>query len=201
MTVVRATVEIHHPDLGGVGTNTWHIESTGVLPGTLAGADDMVEAIEAFYFACTTLFPAGAFYRFNGELQGVGPDLGSTGADTAWEVEGTEAGVILPPAVALVVGWRTGTGGRMGKGRTFLGPMHNSTLDADGTPAPASIASAQGAADALIATSVAHADAHLGVWSEGRSGHATLPDADPEFRAFTSAAIRDVFASLRSRRD
>lgn len=201
MTILRATIEISSADLGGTGTNTWHVESTGVLPGSLAGADDMMGELETFYTAIAPLFHSDTDLTFDGELQGVGPDQGVLASGTPWATIGSASGASLPPATCLVVGWRTGAGGRMGKGRTFLGPLTDVALNSDGKPTATAVTDTQTAADALVAASIAHADAHLGVWSGGRVGHETLPPADPEFRPFLSAHIRTIFASLRSRRD
>lgn len=201
MPLYRGTVEIDYADFGGTGTNSWHLRTqTGGID-TVAEANGLMEIVEDFYTACTGIFPDTAAFRFSGELQGVGPEEGETINVDPFTTVGGGAGDSLPPANCIVVGWRTNSGGRMGKGRTFLGPIHVFCLDTNGTPKEASLTIVRNAAADLVEASDTFGNGALGVWSKGRAAGGGLPAAAPAFRDFTGYAVRNIFAVLRSRRD
>lgn len=201
MALARVSVRITHPNLGGDGANVWHLRTTGADLPTSSEVEGLLGIVEDFYTAVAAIFPDTAAFIWDGTAAGVGPDEGDSFAGTGWTVVGATAGQILPPANAIVVGWRTSTGGRMGRGRTFLGPIVPAAAQTDGTIDTAELATVRAAAAALVAASEGFANGALGVWSEGRSGHPSLPDADAAFRDFVGTVTRDLFAVLRSRRD
>lgn len=201
MALMRATVTIQHPALGGVGTNTWHIRTSTGVPIIEADGNRLMGLIEDFYTANASLFPDTAAFQFNGELQGVGPEEGESSTIDDWTTVGAVAGGNMPPAVALCVGWKTLSGGRMGKGRTFLGPLATNVCAADGTPSATALGTARTAAQNLVAASLADGNGAVGIWSNGRAASGGNPAAPPAFRDIAATATRNVFASLRSRRD
>jgi hypothetical protein len=90
-----------------------------------------------------------------------------------------------------VVGWRTASATRAGRGRTFLGPIGSGALDSDGTIKSDTLDAVRTAAQDLVADSLGFGNGALVVYS---------PTHDIA-RDFTASAVRDQFAVLRSRRD
>lgn len=176
---------------GSPGANVWHPRWDGDLGGSaqLAG---LLEDLEAFYTAIALLFPPTWSANFDGEITGLGDDLGDSATYEAWSVVGTaNTGNFLPPSNQMLVSWRTGSGGRRGRGRTFLGPVAVAVSDAVGTPTTGAIDVVQDAADALIAASSDPGNGAWGVYSR----------VDGVVRDFVTALVPDEFAVLRSRRD
>ena len=96
-----------------------------------------------------------------------------------------------PPATALVVGWRTSSASRAGRGRTFLSPLTAAAVEGDGTVSGTQLAAVRGAAQTLIDSSTTEGDGAFGVYSQSQS----------LLRDFVSVRVQDKFAVLRSRRD
>lgn len=186
--LARAVVTLNNGILGGTGTNTWHIR-TAEAP--LPAMNQLMEYVRTFYETVDADYAQGTAIKFDGEVIGVGPDEGESMQGDVWQVDGTGNPKALPPSQCVVIGWRTNSGGRQGRGRTFCGPLCEATCENDGTPTPASLQAFREAADALVASSQEALDGALGVWS--REGQV--------FRDFTSAVVHDQYGSLRSRRD
>lgn len=188
---------MNHPVLGGTGTNTWHARTSGPLPGAEADLEDLADMLNSFYVGVSTVMPVGTAIGFSGEWQEVMSEDPDFVSNPPWTIgAGGNAGP-LPAHCALVVGWRTSAGGRTGRGRTFVGPLGNSALQTDGTIDTTKLTEVRAAATALVAASSAFDNGAFGVYS--RDALATVPA--PVFRDFTGTVTRDVFASLRSRRD
>lgn len=192
MATWRAVVRINNATLGGTGTNTWHMRESGTGLGVHDHLNNIMGWVEDFYTAVQGSFDGATSFVFSGELLGLGAAEGDVQTVDPWTVAGADAGPSLPPANAVVVGWRTDSGGRQGRGRTFLGPMASSSAEADGTIKPAHLAGIRAGAAALVEESDSFDDGALGVYS--REGGGVLRD-------FTSSRVRDTFAMLRSRRD
>lgn len=189
MPIWKATVTLNNPDLGGTGTNTWHVRTdTGE---GLVALNPMAATLEDFYTAILDIYTQQTFVRFDGEWAGVGADEGDFLQGTDWEVQGQDSGGGMPPSQCVVVGWRTDSGGRRGKGRTFLGPLGKAGLETNGTPSSAMLTQIRGAATALVDDSAGLGNGAFGVYSK----------EDSLIRDFTSSNVRDIYASLRSRRD
>jgi hypothetical protein len=150
-----------------------------------------VEAINDFYTACLAYYQGGA--------QIVGPDeitAGIEGGEPTFEaVDGFTLGPVagtstLAPVLQAVVGWRTTSATRSGRGRTFVGPLAVAASDADGTPAAGFLTALQNGAQAIVAHNDGVDTGAVGVWSPTQN----------LFRDITGFRIRDVFAVLRSRR-
>jgi hypothetical protein len=102
-----------------------------------------------------------------------------------------------PPALAIVVGWKTSSGTRRGRGRTFLGPVRSGTIQSDGTVSTTILGDLNAAATTLVNASLVDNGWAVGVYGQENAG-------DPGghvLRDFQGHKIRDVFAVLRSRRD
>lgn len=175
---------------GSPGRNTWHVRTDGDLVDgeQIAG---LIEDIQSFYEAINTLMHVNWSARFAGVVNGLGTDEGDTGTYPAWQVDGDATGDVLPTSNQIVVGWRASTGGRRGRGRTFLGPLQAVVLDPDGLPTQASIDVIQNAANNLVAASTGTLNGAVGVYSR----------TDGLVRDVVAATVRREFAVLRSRRD
>lgn len=175
---------------GSPGANVFHARTTGGA-GPSADLESMTEALHDFYTACAGLFNSTMSIRWLGEATGVGDDTGSVATSPSWTVVGTDSSSVAPPALAMLVNWRADTGGRSGRGKTFLGPLAASTMESNGTPAEGVRTTALTAAQDLIETSDTFANGALGIYSR----------VDNVFRDFISATVPNDFAVLRSRRD
>ncbi len=175
---------------GSPGVNVWHARADSIDQFN-ADFEDLSDILETFYGSFGSLVPAAVTFSFDGVVEGVGDDTGSTWTVPSWSVTGAQTGEFMPPADCLLISWRGATGGRSGRGRTFIGPLHESCLQDNGSPEEAKRAVLQGAADALISASSGFANGALGIYSR----------AQDTFRDFVAADVPNYFAVLRSRRD
>lgn len=175
---------------GSPGVNVFHARTTSGDASNFE-LEELTEALEAFYTQITECFPGAVTIRWGGEASGVGDDEGNTYTSPSWTVNGSGGIGWLPPANALIVNWRANTGGRRGRGRTFIGPLVGATNEQNGTPDETIRAELQGAATTLISASEGVLNGALGVYSR----------VDNVFRDFASADVPNKFAVLRSRRD
>lgn len=192
MPVYRATWTLDHPSLGGTGTNTWHARTISETdPGVLVDLNILNGMLGRFYTAIESVFAGGTVINFDGEWVEVGsedPDI-KQGDGNNLAVVGTAEP--LPPATALVVGWRTSSASRRGRGRTFLGPLSVVTLQDNGSPTEVARTQVEEAAADFVEEFDGAVNGAFGVWSV----------ADSVLRDFTQGRVANRFASLRSRRD
>lgn len=195
MPTTRCVVRISHPALGGDGTNTWHILLSGEEGSWLQEQGEGMAIVKEFYEGCSGVFPDTASFTWDGSGALVGAEEGQTLQSTAlyeWTTVGDGAGGVIPPANCIVVSWKTGVSGRHGMGRTFLGPIHNSALEANGTPTGAALAIVRDAAAELVGTANTDGpDGAPGVYSPAQNA----------WRHLVGSSVRDRFGVLRSRRD
>lgn len=111
-------------------------------------------------------------------------------------VVGTSVSSYAAPA-GISVAWRTGqiVNGRLLRGRTFLVPIGQSGLQADGTAASAALTAIGAAATALITSSAAASDWRLSVWHRPVGGTGGVSSV------VLTATVKDEIAVLRSRRN
>jgi len=190
VAIFRCPVTITYPGGGSPGVNIWHVD-TGSL-GAGPQIDQIMGNVQDFYTAIRTLLGQNTVLAFDGVAVDVATGLEVQA--TAWSVTGTLNTAYLPQATAIVVGWRTGTTDRSGIGRTFLGPFHLGSLDADGSIAAASLSTLRAAVAALVA-------ANQGEGDQDGSGLVVWSRRTQSARLITAGRIRDTFAVLRSRRD
>lgn len=165
--------------------------------GTAQQANDAVRAFFATaYGAAGTGLPTGVTLTFPTQIDilepGTGILLDAVPVSTTGPITGIDGGVYAAPA-GMCVTWRT-TGivnGQRVRGRTFLVPLGQSMMQADGTPSTTSVNNASSAAAALIA-----AAPELVVWHRPISVTAGGGEAHPVI----SANVRDTVAMLTSRR-
>ena len=176
---------------GSPGVNVWHLRDGG---GGLINADDindLSQAIFAFYVELQGLYPTPVHVQQFGEANGVGDDSGSVVAVDPWGLQGTGGTDFLPPANCILASWKASTGGRSGRGRTFLGPMKSAVAEDNGTPDDTDRGTVQTAMDNLIDFSTGFANGAVGIWSPTQN----------VFRDIVIGNCPNYFAVLRSRRD
>lgn len=192
MGVYRATVDLTYPVGSGRGTNTWTLRTPGGLDGVQITA--LMAYVRTFYTTLTFLFPTGYSAQWDGTVRELGtptPELGP--GLSPWTVNGTAASSAgyVSSASQICVTWRSSLATRRGRGRTFLGPIAVSNLQANGTIADAALTTVREAAADLVTSSQATEGAGaLAVWSE----------KDNLARDFVASSVTDQFAVLRSRR-
>lgn len=191
MSLFKAQVQITHSVLGGIGTNGWSLRTTGSDPGDAPELDGLMEIVQAFYTSLNTVLATSTTVSFDGVCREIGGDETENTDAGAWTVGITGAAGVLPPANCICVTWRAATGGRSGKGRSFLGPIKTDALQTDGTVDTAELTTVRNGAAALVAASEGFTNGALGVWSY----------KDEVFRDYVGSSVTDQFAVLRSRRD
>lgn len=191
MPTVRIPVELNWSGAtGSPGVNIWHGRTD---PGEVGEVDiDGLSAmLNTFYTGISNMYPAEVEIRFNGEAQGVGDAEGDTFTGTAWALLGTSGSGFAPMGTCMLVNWRSNTGGRRGRGRTFLGPACLASVQDNGTPVELLKSEVQADVNTLVSSSEALANGALGVYSR----------VENVFRDFASGDVPNKFGLLRSRRD
>lgn len=172
---------------GSPGANVWHCRNS-LLSTTF---NDQAEWLHDFYTAIASLFNATTTMKFLGEISGVGDDAGNLYVADPWTVTGTDSSSVAPPSLQMLVQWRAETGGRQGRGRTFIGPLAASAVESNGTPAEGARTQLLAAANDLIDTSEGDGNGAVGIYSK----------VGLVFRDFKTCTVPNDFAILRSRRD
>lgn len=175
---------------GSPGANVWHGRTTGTM-GPGGEVEGLIADLEAFYNDIRQDFTNGVTFTFGGEVTGLDDDAGDSFIMEGWTTTGLQPGAALPTSVQMVAGWRTGSGGRSGRGRTFLGPLAESASTAGGLPAPATVGRIATAGADLIAAGSTRGNGSWGVYSPTQN----------VIRDFTGCNVRNSFGTLRSRRD
>lgn len=187
MSVHRTVVRSTGPWIGAPGYNIFHADlgsGSGIAEYQLA-----TDTLRQFFTAIRGLFPTAHGWTHDGEWVDVNTfDLIST---TGWSQTGTSTGQYLPAQTCLVAGWNTTTRTRSGRGRSFLGPVSDSTRNTDGTPS------------GEARTAITNAAAALAAFDGGITGDLGFVVYSPTQnigRKITGARVRDVYAHLTSRR-
>lgn len=191
MPTVRIPINITWTgSTGSPGVNVWHARVNGELDPN-PDVETISGMLEQFYDDISDVVPTDVTFQFLGEATGVGDDADTTFTGTPWTVTGSGGAPHLPPATAMYVNWRAASGGRSGRGRTFISPLVTADNEGNGTPVEQVRGWVQAAADALIDSSDSFANGAVGVYSR----------TDNVIRDFVSADVPNKFAVLRSRRD
>lgn len=203
MAIWKSSVVIHNGLLGGNGTNTWHVRTVGnaSFPHTEATGQlqSLTDMLEDFYTGVLSIIGGGTTIDFEALWTSV-DESEPIGADVnGWTMTASGSDAIAPPQTCLVVGWRTNSPTKGGRGRTFLGPVKQpGVLNGTGKPSDAARATVEAAGLALIEASDTFGNGAFGVYS--RAG--TVSEADNGvLRDFTAVRIQNQFGTLRSRRD
>nr|CRY97284.1 hypothetical protein [uncultured prokaryote] len=191
MSTFRAVVDINWSHgTGAPGANVFHGRTTGTL-GSADEEDALLLDLKAFYTAMAAFATSDTRFSFSGEIMGLGDDAGDSRVIDPWTVQGGGGSPALSTALQVAVSWRTGSGGRSGRGRTFFGPLSALAGTADGLPTAVVVGDLQTAATNLIEAGAGRLDGAWGVYSP----------QDNVIRDFTGASVKRQFAVLKSRRD
>lgn len=191
MALYRYIVDLTWAGSGSPGVNVFHMR-TSEPTFIFEDVQVIVDALETFYQGLAQFMPASVTVSGRGDIVenfNTTPEFKDV---DGWSVAGGASNPAYAPlSSAIVVGWRTNSATRAGRGRTFISPLSQGTLDTNGTPTAGTVSSMQTIANALVSTSQGSPNGALGVWSESTA----------TFRDVVSASVRDQFAVLRSRRD
>lgn len=185
--VYRYVVSLNYPQGGGPGANIWHFRAL-----SQADTQPVIDAIEAFYVPLLPFFQQG--------MQVVGPDEAVNGIEgdspeyepqTGFTLTSTDSGPVAPPMCQAVVGWRTASATRSGRGRTFVGPFGEDSIDTNGSLSAALLTACNAAGQTVVDFNDSLGNGAIGVWSPTQN----------VLRDITGRRVRDQFAVLRSRRD
>lgn len=191
MPTIRIPIDLTWTTVSGSpGVSIWHARTGGIgEPGDDVNA--ICEAIEAFYTTISPVLSDVLTVNFAGVVEGVGDDAGDSFDASSWTVAGAGTGQCMPPANQMFASWRTNSGGRRGRGRTFLGPIAEGVVEANGTPDETARGLVQDAIDGIVDYNVGATNGAVGIYSR----------ADAVIRDIVSGTCPNFFAVLRSRRD
>lgn len=176
---------------GSPGVNVFHCRYGGDFDSESGTLQGFIDALEDFYGAVAQYLPNTLTVRFNGEVTGLGTNAGDTVSKDPWQVVGGGSAGAISTALQMIIDWKTQSGGRRGRGRTFVGPLYGTVGGVDGLPAPAAVAHFQEKANDLIGGFDGSFDGAFAVWSR----------KDGIARDITQAVVPRKFGVLRSRRD
>lgn len=187
--VALATIPVNIAwSFGGTppGANVWHVRADEL---GLDAWEDQVGWVRDFYDDIKEAFHAGVVISFDGNLSPVNDD--DSGGITAppWSITGTGGGDALDPGLAILVRWQCATGGRKGRGRTFLGPLSEGLNGANGVITDSALDLVATAAADVVEKSDSASNGALGVLSR----------KDGLFRDFVSSSVAKEFSYLRGR--
>lgn len=177
--------------VGGPGYNIWHREAP-TFPLDNAWETATVAALTRFYTALVPALVTGTTITIERDAIRLDTrEYVDLGAEVIVTVPGGEPNK-APLATAIVIGWRTASATRSGRGRTFVGPVGQRAVQSDGTPTATALTACNAAAEAILDPEFDPVgDGSFGVYSRTTG----------QFRPFTGHRVRDTFAVLRSRRD
>lgn len=192
MSTVKIPVTIVYGGGSSPAMNIWHCRTDADAGAVTLNAEvqEVVDALEDFYTAIKSCYGSGTTITI-GETPIVDPYGSPTyAAVTPAVVQGSRPGGVEPALLAVTVTWRTTAATKSGRGRTFLGPFGVGVADSDGSVADTELGLMRSAASALVSASQGPNLWALGVYSAKEN----------LLRDFTSYAVRDQFATMRSRR-
>lgn len=190
MATFKIVVDLTWAGTGGPGVNVFHMRAEEGDPFT-ASVQDGVDALQAMYAGLANNLPSSMVCSVGSEV--IEDPYGSPKYKevTGWSVTGSGGANYLPLATAIVIGWRSESATRSGRGRTFIGPLSTNVLEANGSLNTDAVNDFRLAGTNLVNISKGWTQAAFGVYSP----------TDGVLRDFESSAVQDRFAVLRSRRD
>jgi hypothetical protein len=198
MAIYRIPVTLTWPGSGSPGVNVFHLRTTDPIldVGTDLILDEALDHLETWYqYVTGNLLVQGTKVSMGTSILNVETNEAFDAPERTYT--NTGATDKAPPALAVVVGWRTSSATRRGRGRTFLGPLAANVMAADGTPHDTILTGLRTATQTFVDASQAIAGGAYGVWGQENAG---VPGLNV-IRDITSFKVRDTFAVLRSRRD
>lgn len=187
MATWRTQVRHDGTYVGGPGYNVFHFRD-GDSGDPLADLERASAALLAMYTAASVCFPAASTFVHEGEWLNIADS--TVLATDGWERAGAGGGEYLPSQTCLVIGWQTSVRTRSGRGRTFMGPVSDVTMEGNGTPSEAQRAAMQAAGQLLVTELDGLEGGSFGVYSP----------TEGVIRDITTARVRNVYAHLTTRR-
>ena len=191
MSTLRIPVSIYNSHLPSPAMNIWHARADDFGGEEVGG---LLDVLEDFYTEMAPWFIDSTTITFGDNIivdPYGSPEYGPSDPRTVTAGGGPGGGEPSSVMLALVVGWRTQSASRSGRGRTFLGPIRRGALGSDGTPDAAFFNATRDAANNLVAASTGLNGSALGIYSQKES----------LLRDITGMRIRDRWSYLSSRRD
>lgn len=206
VAIWRLNVFGDHGNGAGRVVNVFHVRTGNLVTTEQAAVNGAASALRAFMQTMAAYYPsltAGSMKcDFAVNVQ-TGEDL-PISTSTFAPVIFAGGAVAAPPHLAICVNWKTSIRGRRARGRSFLGPLVQSTEQADGSVVDTVLTTLGTAAQTLINASLVDNDWALGVWGlenpapkDYAGDYSDLPHV---IRDFTGYSISDKFAVMRSRR-
>jgi hypothetical protein len=141
------------------GVNVFNVGNDTALPD--ANVTNLLTAIKALYSSLTTYVP-GSFSIGSRVLEYHVGTAAPRIVPVAAQAQTNAISAVLPPQLAAVLSWRTATGGRSYRGRTYLGPLNGAAV-ANQTLVGAFTGAANTAAATLITACKAQVTAPWGL--------------------------------------
>lgn len=191
MGLFSATVRSSFPAGSGGGTNTWHLRTLSD-DGSATEINALMGIVKAFYEDLGPAFPTAHTWTWDGTVTEVGTASPSLlGGMTGWTQTGAGgASNYGGAALQVCFSWKTTLATRRGRGRTFVGPLMNNAVEANGTLETTFLTGCRTAAQTLVSSSLADTNGAIVVWSE----------LDQVGRDVVASSVTDQGAVLRSRR-
>lgn len=188
MAIYRIAIVLEDVSLYGPSVNVWHLRVDGNIDESTA--DSSMAALKAFYDAFGQDRSRTSTIRWNGEMTTVdaNPEIVTPG--TAWNSAASGNQDPLPSSSAALIKWSTDSGGRSGKGKTFLAPMNKEACNGDGRITAATVTRIRDAATQLVSSSEQQNEWAFGVYSR----------QDSLLRDFTGSSMTNRFSVMTSRR-
>lgn len=191
MSLYRVTNRIVSPTAGGECINVLHIRTVATDDGPDDNIEEAMDAMRTTYDNISNAMARNAVTTV-GETVIRDPYGAPTYSDVSPRIaRASDEGAQAPPHLAIVVGLRTSSATRRGRGRVFLGPLNSLAVESeDGTIRTDRLQAVRSAWEDFVADSQAANGWALAVYS-------TL---DKVARDVTSVSVRDSLAVMRSRR-
>lgn len=192
MAIFRVPVRIDHSQPGTPAYNVWAVRTIGPSGDDEDQLRDAVDSLADFYTSLRTTYITGATITIGEGM--IKDPLGSPEYvdDYRKTILSSGAGGQLPAMLSIVIGWRTSSATRSGRGRTFLGPFQaNVNQSTNGTIDESILSTVRGATTGLLNDSTGPSGWSLGV----------LSTKQRLLRDFTGFTIKDRWSYLSSRRD
>lgn len=191
MATWKVPVKIQAGSADNMAYNVWHIRTVDNESGPGSALSDALDALEEFYRDSRSAFSDATVITIGESM--IRDPYGSPEyvEDDRRTLNGLIGGGTAPLLLAVVVGWRTTSATRSGRGRTFVGPLALGAMQSDGTPGPAAIGGIRDAATGLVNASTGANGWAVGVYSQKQN----------LLRDITGNSVKDRFSYLSSRRD
>lgn len=191
MGLFRYSVNLSWGGSGSPGVNVFHGRTANDV-GPFDDLTSLINSIKTMYTGFAQFYPAGVTISGSPEVIMDFDSSPTYESVTPWTVAGGASNpAYLPPASAVVLGWRTSSATRRGRGRTFLSPLSAGTAETNGTPTAGMLSSLNTITNTFLNSFDGALGGAWGVYSA----------KDGVLRDYVSCSVKDKYAVLTSRRD